>query len=171
MRYADIPGFPGYRVGEDGTVWSCRPINGRGPFTAWREMRQFSKKHGSGFRREVCLVKQKRRYFRRVARLVLESFIGPCPAGNQCCHTDDDPANNCLSNLRWDTPLANAVDKARNGKMYCGSRHWCAVLTEDIVRELRSKDQVDVTKTALMYGVSYSTVASALSGKTWKQVC
>lgn len=31
------------------------------------------------------------------------------------CHWDDNPANNRLDNLRWDTSLANKIDMARNG--------------------------------------------------------
>lgn len=51
---------------------------------------------------------------RTVASLVLETFVGARPRGMQACHRDDDQLNNHLSNLRWDTPLANAQDKSRN---------------------------------------------------------
>jgi hypothetical protein len=47
--------------------------------------------------------------------LVLEAFVGPCPDGLEACHWDDDPTNNRLSNLRWDTSIANKRDMARNG--------------------------------------------------------
>jgi hypothetical protein len=47
--------------------------------------------------------------------LVLESFVGPKPKGRLGCHKDDNPRNNCLSNLRWDTPAANCRDAVRNG--------------------------------------------------------
>lgn len=39
-----------------------------------------------------------------IHRLVLESFVGPCPKEMQCCHNDGNPANNFVGNLRWDTP-------------------------------------------------------------------
>jgi hypothetical protein len=51
-----------------------------------------------------------------VHRLVLEAFIGPCPEGMECCHWDDDPSNNHLSNLRWGTRSDNKYDLVRNGR-------------------------------------------------------
>lgn len=50
-----------------------------------------------------------------VHRLVLTAFVGPCPEGKEGCHWDDDPSNNHLSNLRWDTHSSNVTDKRRNG--------------------------------------------------------
>ena len=49
-----------------------------------------------------------------VHRLVLESFVGPCPEGMEACHNDSDPSNNSLENLRWDTHAANMQDKVEN---------------------------------------------------------
>lgn len=43
--------------------------------------------------------------------LVLEAFIGFCPKGMQACHKDNNRANNNLSNLRWDTPQNNHLDR------------------------------------------------------------
>jgi hypothetical protein len=51
----------------------------------------------------------------KVHRLVLEAFVGPCPDGMEACHYDDEPANNVLENLRWDTRSANISDRYRNG--------------------------------------------------------
>lgn len=47
--------------------------------------------------------------------LVLNAFVGPRPEGLECCHADGDPANNDVSNLRWDTRLANVQDMIRHG--------------------------------------------------------
>jgi len=49
----------------------------------------------------------------RVHRLVLEAFHGAAP-GYQCCHWDDVPTNNVLSNLRWGGSLDNHADRRRN---------------------------------------------------------
>lgn len=37
----------------------------------------------------------------RVHRLVLETFVGPCPDGMECDHSDRNRRNNALTNLRW----------------------------------------------------------------------
>lgn len=50
-----------------------------------------------------------------VHRLVLSAFVGACPKGMEGCHNDGNPANNHLSNLRWDTPRGNAADKVLHG--------------------------------------------------------
>ncbi len=54
-----------------------------------------------------------------VHRLVLETFIGPCPNGLQCCHYDGLRNNNNLNNLRWDTPSNDCLDKKRHGTLKC----------------------------------------------------
>src|SRR5215510_6636158 len=51
----------------------------------------------------------------QVHLLVLEAFVGPRPAGQQCAHNDGDMHNNHLSNLRWTTPKDNHFDKRRHG--------------------------------------------------------
>lgn len=62
---------------------------------------------------------------RLVHRLVLEAFVGPCPEGMVTCHYDDIPENNHISNLRWDTEGANALDKVRNGNHNHAKKTHC----------------------------------------------
>ena len=46
-------------------------------------------------------------YQRSVHRLVTDSFFGPCPAGFQVNHKDEDRTNNDVSNLEYLTPTQN----------------------------------------------------------------
>jgi len=46
----------------------------------------------------------------RVHRLVLEAFVGPCPHGCEACHRNNDPSDNRIENLRWDTKQSNLAD-------------------------------------------------------------
>lgn len=48
--------------------------------------------------------------------LVMLTFVGPRPVGMWVLHFDDNPRNNHLSNLRYDTPAANGADRLRNAK-------------------------------------------------------
>lgn len=50
-----------------------------------------------------------------VHTLVLRAFVGPPPEGMEGCHENDIKHDNRLVNLRWDTRLANILDKIRNG--------------------------------------------------------
>ncbi|WP_052459590.1 HNH endonuclease [Tessaracoccus massiliensis] len=60
-----------------------------------------------------------------VHRLVLEAFIGPCPAGHECCHRNDDPSDNRVENLYWGTRADNMLDRVANGKHHMARRTHC----------------------------------------------
>lgn len=107
-----------------------------------------------------------------VHRLVLTAFVGPCPDGMQACHNDGNPANNALSNLRWDSVKANRADARRHGTMSRGSRHHMAKFTEDEVREVRNLVAAGVTQLSLAkrFGVKASVICNMVKRKTWKHV-
>lgn len=120
VEYREIQGFPGYRVGDDGSVWSRwakLQRKGRGTITVlgddWKPLKQ----HRQGGRSAVRSYLQVRLKWNgksrlcRVHRLVLDAFMGPCPAGHECRHLDGNPVNNRLDNLCWGTPLENAADR------------------------------------------------------------
>lgn len=52
---------------------------------------------------------------RKIHRLVLEAFVGPCPDGMLTRHLNGNPSDNRLSNLKWGTPVENAGDSIRHG--------------------------------------------------------
>lgn len=64
-----------------------------------------------------------------IHRLVLMAFVGPCPQGMECLHSDGNPTNNHLLNLRWASPSDNAYDRVRHGthneatKTHCPRQH------------------------------------------------
>lgn len=45
---------------------------------------------------------------------VLRAHVGMPKPGQQCCHADDNPDNNDLSNLRWDDAPGNVLDRMEN---------------------------------------------------------
>ena len=119
-HWLPVVGYEGrYEISDLGNVWSC---------LSNKLLAQTSTRQG---RMQVTLLPNTGKRNKKtvsVHRLVLEAFIGPCPEGMECCHWNDDPADNRLENLRWDTRSANAKDKIRNGhnanlnKTYCP--HW-----------------------------------------------
>lgn len=180
VDYRDVPGFPGYRVGSDGSVWSCWRQRGLGPGrgsaavmdqTRWhRLVAPVGKKTDRPF---VTLCRDGVKHHRRVCRLVLEAFVGPCPDGMEACHDPDpNPANNTLSNLRWDTPAGNAADCTRHGRRPRGSSHGNAKLTEADVRVIKRRlaagdRQQDIADDL---GVSKSAIGWIARGQTWAHV-
>lgn len=60
-----------------------------------------------------------------VHRLMLQSFVGPAPAGHEGCHRDDNPWNNTLGNLRWGTRSDNVLDRVRLGNHHATRRTHC----------------------------------------------
>jgi hypothetical protein len=61
--------------------------------------------------------------------IILEAFVGPRPKGKECCHFDDNPKNNNISNLRWDTHRNNMTDRSKN--------HFVRALSKEIILEIQ----------------------------------
>lgn len=106
-----------------------------------------------------------------VHRLVLMAFLGAPPPGHEGCHEDGNPANNRLSNLRWDTRGSNVADKIKHGAAarLSGERRGGPKLTEFDVLETRrrvaSGDRIcDI---ASSYGVSRRAIIDIKNGRTW----
>jgi len=103
--------------------------------------------------------------------LVLTAFVGPRPApGLHCCHGDGNPANNCLANLRWDTPQANVWDKFLHGTAQLGEKHWKSIYTLDQIKEVKRllAEGVRVCDVSKATGVSQVTVSMVKSGRQWR---
>lgn len=65
----------------------------------------------------------------KVHRLVLHAFVGECPKGMEACHNNGVRADASLTNLRWDTPSNNQLDRRKHGtdhqvrKTHCPQGH------------------------------------------------
>jgi hypothetical protein len=183
--YKDIPGFPGYRVGDDGSVWSCWAKKGRGRAPGgkglgvgyvisdqWRRMRTYPNSKGYWWvrlcRKGVPVAN------RRVHHLVLLAFVGPCPEGMEACHFPDrDPSNNRLGNLRWDTHRANCDDRAAHGTAPRGERNGNAKFTAETVRRIRAEyaaGGVSQSQLARKYGTSQNHVSSIVLRRCWRDI-
>lgn len=117
MQWIPIPGYDGYSVSDTGEVMSFKRSR------AGRLLRQIP---ATGGYRLVKLGNANNP--KRIHRLVLEAFVGPCPEGMEACHNNGDPADNRLENLRWDTKSANMTDRnvhhrGQAGKESCPAGH------------------------------------------------
>jgi hypothetical protein len=175
VEYRDIVGWPGYRVGDDGSVWSRRNRGGRGGKsydrmgTVWRQLQAFPDKDGYLHVGLRCDGKHKKFL---VSHLVLSAFKGPRPDGLEACHENGKPADDRADNLRWDTHQANSSDKAAHGTQQRGSLMYNAKINEDIAREIKILLAAGVPKLriARKLGISRWAVDNISRGRAWKHV-
>jgi hypothetical protein len=176
VAYKSVPGFPGYRVGDDGSVWSCWKRIGLGRGTkvvigdAWRRLRTPTGKRVYPL---VVLRRDNKSFTFPVHKLVLLAFVGPRPDGMVTRHfPDHDTRNNALSNLSYGTPLQNSQDCISHGRTYRGTRQHSCKLTEDQVRAIRAsyqggRSQADLARE---YGVTFCTITNVVRRRKWKHV-
>ena len=110
---------------------------------------------------------------KKVHRLILETFVGPCPVGYECLHADGDPRNNRLENLRWGTRVENREDIRRHAQLYRrrqGSTWLSEETIRDIKRDLAQPDRPIQKVLAEKYGVHVNTINNINRGYTHKWV-
>lgn len=169
LEYRDIPGFPGYRVGSDGSVWSCRTKAGALKAT-WHRLR-LSRRRKQRYV-TACFRVGPKNHVRYVHRLVLELFVGPCPEGLEARHLNGIPFDNRVENLCWGTRLENVADRERHGTALVGSRHSMAKLTERDIPVILRLYELGVTQDMIgeAFGVSGAIVGNIVRGERWRHV-
>lgn len=119
MKWKDVPGYEGlYEISDGGQVRTKKRTWFSGP--EHRIARSVKTKlkavqpDKNGYMRVTLSKKGKKRRV-SVHTLVLNAFVGPAPAGQECRHLDGDNGNNKLDNLCWGTPKQNAADRKKHG--------------------------------------------------------
>lgn len=105
-----------------------------------------------------------------VHRLVLQTFVGPCPQGMECRHLDGNPANNHVDNLKWGTHKENMQDTIRHGHQVnnSGANHPRAKLTWEQVEEIRSSE-LSRCALAKRFNVCVGVIDNVVMYKSYKQ--
>lgn len=171
VEYRIVPGFPNYRVGDDGSIWSCRRRWRNGE--KWKKMRHYVNNRG------YCIIglrKDGKCTDFRVHQLVTLAFIGHCPRGQEVRHRNgnrqDNRQDNRLSNLSYGTRTENMEDARRHGTLQVGEKHAQAKLTDqqahEILRLLKTGIQGKIV--AERFGVSRATVSEIKNGRHWKHI-
>jgi hypothetical protein len=98
VLYRDVPGFPGYRAGSDGTIWGSRSAGrGYGGTREWRALKPYLVRPGPA--PTVSLYRDRVRHSMRVAAVVLLAFVGERPDGFEVRSKNGDHLDNRLDNL------------------------------------------------------------------------
>lgn len=157
-RWRTIPDFPSYDVSDLGRVRSRK----------YTQPRVMKPRNVRGYR-AVCLRRDNRSYHLRIPRLVLETFVGPCPDGCEAAHLDGSKTNDALDNLAWVTHQENIEHKRWHGTQTSGESHSRSKLTRaevDEIRRLRRSGST-VRFLAKEYGLCDGTIYSLVADKHW----
>lgn len=169
-RWNSIPGFDGrYEVSDMGRVRVTSAGFGK---SAWFKatggvMKQYANSdgylalsltHPDGKKRPIA-----------AHRLVLIAFVGPCPAGMECCHRNGIRTDNALSNLRWGTEVENARDRGLHGTQRRGTDHPMNKLSVGDVLAIRASGESHNTLAA-RYRVQDSLIWAIRKRRIWRHV-
>ncbi len=168
-----IPNFPGYEITCDGRIWSTPRKNTRG---SRREGRWLKPCKTQGY---LCvnLSRGGKANLSLVHRLVLEAFVGPCPAGMECRHLDGNKTHNHQDNLKWGTHQENIQDaiqhKTHRNLHQLGEENPRAILTKTMVRKIRelySSGKFFQRELAKKFGITQVNVSRIVLRKNWKHI-
>lgn len=112
----------------------------------------------------------------RAHRLAYEFHHGVAPGEMHVLHSCDNRGCCNPAHLRLGDHASNMRDKAERNRSNVpkGSANALAKLTEDAVRDIRSRFQRgkygDSSRAAREFGVSKTTIAQMLRGETWTHV-
>ncbi len=158
-KVREIPNFSSYAVNKAGRAWSKLK-------SKWL----ISVKNSLGYS-VVTLCKDGNRFNKRVHRLVLETYVGPCPEGMEACHYNGVRTDNRLENLRWDTRSNNQLDAVRHGTHVNnrGEKNGKAKLTNEKVKVIRYLRRVGFTlkDIAWQFDVGIMTISRICARKNW----
>lgn len=167
--WRDIKEYEGlYQVSSHGRVRSLDRIDRRGQH---RSSIILLSRINRGYHRIKLCKNGIEKHF-QVHRLVLETFVGPCPEGMEGCHNDGIPTHNRLENLRWDTKKNNQADRKLHGTDTTGEENGFSKLKNSQVWFIKKMlfHGISYTKLSKMFGVGRSAIGSINSNKTWNHI-
>lgn len=150
----EIPGFRGYYISQDGKVYSLHKFN---------NLHEMTLKEDKDGYLEVGLYKNRKRYFRRVHRLVLEAWSTNPNRYTQVNHKDGNVKNNNIDNLEWCTLKYNIQHSFhilhRQPNITTNKR---VILTNNITGEVRTF--LSIKECARFLGMSFEHLGKLLNG-------
>jgi len=166
--FKPITDFPGYKIGDDGTAWSCLKIGHRGGIgSIWRKLTPLRDRKGYLM---IAPRRNGKNHTIKIHRVVLQEFVGPCPKGMECRHKNGKPEDNRLVNLVWSSPKRNAKDKKRHGTYFAGEQCYTAKITWSDVKKIRELYKSGVHSQKQLgekFGLTQTPISLILRNKTW----
>ena len=153
-----IPEFPNYSITENGNVYS-HIVN--------RWLKPSVRQNGY---LQVDLCKNRKNFGRKIHRLVLETFVGPCPNNMECRHLNSCRTDNRLENLCWGTRRENTLDAVQRGTASgLKKRKWT---WDDVafIRYLWKSEIFTLTQIARWLQMNRRTIYDICHYKTYRKV-
>jgi hypothetical protein len=116
---------------------------------------------------DLCKNTIKRTYF--IHHLVLQTFIGICPAGMEACHNDGNAKNNFIENLRYDTHKNNMLDSIKHGTRARGIKNNKAKFNNNQILEIRLSN-LKIIELAKKFNVDRHTISRIKHKQTWNHI-
>lgn len=172
VEYRELLDFPGYKIGNDGTILSCHERGiGKILGNKWNKLNSSPNKAGY-LRVHLKLPDTNKRKKFCIHILVLLAFIGPKPSSlHQACHNDDIKTNIFLNNLRWDTPKENQQDSVRNGTKSRGETVATKLDTEKVIKIREDfANGVSAVELAERYNVRFQHIYRVVHRERWAHI-
>jgi hypothetical protein len=165
--FKNIPGFPWYSVSEDG-ILLCWRKQGGGILSEPKVMKPGLSSRGY---RTVCLYRDKIAHTKKVAFVVLLTFVSDRPRNTVISHLDGNRLNDKLSNLKWETQKDNVARKVAHGTMNFGERHGRAKLTKQDVINILEKRSLGWTYRALVkhFNIGQTQIGRIVRKEHWQE--
>jgi hypothetical protein len=179
--WREASGFPNYLISNYGRIYSKpRTIARKGSapvytdrnrdstaaHTIARDGRFMNPSLSKGYPR-VTLRRDGQTHYVFVHQLMMLTFIGAVPEGQEVRHRNDSRADCRLSNLEYGTRAQNIADCKKNG----GFRNGAAHLTDALVLEIYNRPLSETgASLAAEFGVHVSTISVIRNGKAWKHL-
>lgn len=166
--WKDIPGYEGkYQASTEGRIRSLdRLVYGRNWYTQKLFLRKIPGKilkPGKFCKAgHVSVVLGHKAAGTPVHQLIMRTFVGPAPEGQEVRHKNGNPADNRLVNLEYGTRRENILDVFRQGKA------WRKLTVNDVI-EIRKGLSEGKTGASLArnYGVSTHAISEIKRGRTY----
>ncbi|MDP9651943.1 HNH endonuclease [Paraburkholderia caledonica] len=167
-----VPGFDGYYVSCDGSIYSDRP-KGISPQRLLKKKSLTLDRKGY----PCTTVRVGGKYKNLYAHIAVAlAWIGPKPDGLEVCHNNGKTLDCHYKNLRWDTHKSNMQDRKIHGTELYGTKRPWAKLTDEAVREIRAAYQNKTgqkwgrKELAEKFGVHPMNISRAAKGVTWPHI-
>ena len=167
-----IPGFPNYAITRDGRVWSkpYKRFQRGGGCSTGKFLKSAILNNG---RLQVTLYQNGGIFYRQLSRLVLETYISPCPQRMECRHLNGKHQDNHIDNLCWGTSKENAMDRNLHGTTARGERNGFSTLIKEQVKVIfHTYHDGAATQQELAdaFEISRGHVANIVNKKVWKHL-